>query len=166
VVAEGTTLPATVLQDRSRAVWLIPTPEFQRARLEERGLPRGARELYLLLAETIEHEARKADAPICGVGSWRGIDATVADVERHFAAALTEGPVAESVTERRALLREANEAVVAQVRGYYARPWADGEPDEEVRTFLCECGDRRCDLTVEIPTGIAARTPVLAAGHG
>jgi len=166
VVAEGSTLPTAVVQDRSRAVWLIPTPEFQRARLEERGLPRGARELYLLLGETIEREAREADAPMCVVDGERGIDATLAAVERHFTAALTEGPVAESVTERRALLRETNEAVVAQVRGYYARPWADGGPDEVVRRFLCECGDPGCDLSVEIRTGIADLTPVLAAGHG
>jgi len=166
VVAEGSTLPAGAVQDRSRAVWLIPTPEFQQARLEERGLSRGARELFLLLADAIEREAREHDAPICAVDGERGIDATVAAVERHFAAALAEGPVAETLAERRALLREANEAVVAQVRGYYARPWADGVPDEVVRTFLCECGDRRCDLSIEVWAGIAADTPVLAAGHG
>lgn len=166
VIAEGSTLPAAAVQDRSRAVWLIPTPEFQRARLEERGLPRGARELFLLLADTIECEARERDVPILVVDGARGIDATVAAVERHFADALAKGPLAETVAERRALLREANEAVVAQVRAYYARPWADGDPDEILRTFLCECGDRLCDVSVELRIGVAAAAPALAAGHG
>ena len=165
VVAEGSTLPATAVQDRSRAVWLIPTPEFQRARLAERGLSRGARELFLLLADTIEREARERDVPIFTVDGERGIDATVADVERHFEDALAEGPLAETVAERRALLREANEAVVAQVRGYYARPWADGDPDEVVRTFLCECGDPLCEVSVDVRVDVGAEGPVLASGH-
>ena len=165
VVAEGTVLPAAAAPDRSRALWLLPTPEFQRARLEERGLSDGARAFYLLLAETIEREAREHDVPILAVGSERGIAATVAAVERHFEAALAEGPRAKTVAERRALLREANEAVVAQLRGYYARPWADGDAEAVVRTFLCECGDRTCETSVDVQVGAAAAVPVLAAEH-
>lgn len=165
VVAEGSTLPATAVQDRSRAAWLIPTPEFQRLRLAERGLSRGARELYLLLAEMIEREARECGMPTFVIGGARGIDAMVAAVERHFEDALAEGPLAETVAERRALLREANKAVVAQVRGFYARPWADGDPGEVVRSFLCECGDRLCELSLDVPVDAAGDAPVLAAGH-
>jgi len=165
VLAEGSTLPATAVQDRSRAVWLIPTPEFQQARLAERGLSHGPRELFLLLADTIEREARECDVPIVVVDGDRGIDATVASVERLFEDALAEGPLAETAAERRALLREANEAVVAQVRGYCARPWADGDPDEVVRTFLCECGDPGCDMSVDVRVDLAASSPVLADVH-
>jgi len=165
VIAEGSTLPAAAVDDRSRAVWLIPTPEFQRARLEERGLRRGAKELFLLLAGTIEREARDRGVPILLVDGARGVDATVAAVERRFEAALCEGPLAETGAERRALLREANEAVVAQVRGYYARPWADGDPDEVVRTFLCECGGTLCHASVDVRVEVAADAPVLATGH-
>jgi hypothetical protein len=166
VVAEGTTLPAGAVQDHSRAVWLLTTPELQRARLEERGLPRGPRQLYLLVAETIEREAREHGVPVLVVDGARSIDATVAAVERLFEDALDEGPLVETGEERRALLREGNEAIVAQVRAYYARPWAEGAADQVVRTFVCECGERSCEADVEAPVGAAAAAPVLAAGHG
>jgi len=166
VVAEGSTVPAAAARDGARALWLIPTPELQRTQLEERGLPHGARELYLLLAQTIEREAREHGVPIFAVDGTRGIEGTVAAVEQHFGDALAEGPRAETGAARRALLREANEAVVAQVRGYYARPWADGEADEIVRTFLCECGDPLCDATVDVTVAVAAAAPVLAGRHG
>jgi dephospho-CoA kinase len=166
VVAEGTTLSAAAVQDQSRAVWLLPTPELQRARLEERGLRRRPRELYLLVAETIEREAREHGVRVLVVDGAHGIDETVAAVERLFEDALAEGPLAETVAERRALLREANEAIVAQVRGYYARPWAEGEADQVVRSFVCECGERSCEASVEVRVGVAAAAPVLAAGHG
>jgi hypothetical protein len=165
VVAEGTTLPAGAVQDRSRAVWLLATAELQRARLEERDLSRGQRELYLLLAEIIDREAREHGVRVLVVDGSCGIDATVAAVERLFEDALAEGPRAETVEERCRLLREANEAIVAQVRGYHARPWADGDPDAVVRPFLCECGDQRCDASVDVSVGVAAAARVLAAGH-
>lgn len=166
VVAEGTTLPAGAVQDRRRGVWLLATPELQRARLEKRRLSRGPRELYLLVAETIEREAREHGVRVFVVDGARSIDATVAAVERLFKDALDEGPLAETVAERRGLLREANEAIVAQVRGYYARPWAEGEADQVIRSFLCECGERSCEASVEVAVGVAAAAPVLAAGHG
>jgi len=166
VVAEGSTIPAGAVHDRSRAVWLLPTPELQRALLEEQGVPHGARELALVLAETIGREARERNLQIVLVDGSRGVGATVAAVERLFADALSVGPRAETATERRALLREANEAIVAQVRGYYARPWAHGDPDEVRRSFLCECGDRGCELSVDVRVGVAAAAPVLADAHG
>lgn len=166
VVAEGSTLPAAAVQDSSRALWLIPTPEFQQARLEERQLSVCARGLFTLLAETIEREASEHEVPILLVDEERGIRATVAAVERHLEAALAEGPLAETVPERRALLREANETVVAQVRGYFARPWADGNPEAVVRTFVCECGERACVASVDVRVGAAAAAPVLATEHG
>ena len=165
VVAEGSTLPAAAVRDRSRAVWLIPTAEFQRARLDERGLSAGARGLFLLLAETIEREAREHDVPMVAVDGTRGIAEIVAAVEQRFAAALAEGPSAETLLQRRALLREANEAVVAQVRGYFARPWAEGDAEEAVRTFVCECGDTRCVSSVEVAVAAAAAAPVVAPAH-
>mgnify|MGYP001049043347 CR=1 FL=1 len=48
VVAEGSTMPASLVPV-DRALWLLPTPELQRQRLEERGLPPAARALYELL---------------------------------------------------------------------------------------------------------------------
>ena len=64
IVAEGTPVSPEVvtsgLADRSRAVWLIPTADLLRARLEELDLPLGARELYLLRASIIEREGDRA----------------------------------------------------------------------------------------------------------
>jgi hypothetical protein len=88
----------------------------------------------------------------------------VTTVEDLFTEALAAGPRAESVAERQALLREANEAIVAQVRGYYARPWADGDAERIEREFLCECGDPGCEASVEAAVG-AATEPLLAPGH-
>ena len=125
VVAEGSTLPAQAvssgLADRSRAVWLIPTDDFQRALLGARDTPPGPTALYLLLRDRIAREASQHGAPTLSLDGSLDLEATVAAVEELFAAALAEGPCAETRAERRALLREANEAIVAQVRGYYAR---------------------------------------------
>jgi hypothetical protein len=165
VVAEGTTLPASAVPDRSRAVWLLPTREFQEAELQRRRLSRGRRELFLLHTERIRGEAAEHDLPTLVVDRSHGLDAAVEAVERLLADALDEGPRAERLAERRALLREANEAIVAQLRGYYARPWADGNAEEVVRTFHCECGDLSCELGVDVRVGEAAAGCVLAAGH-
>jgi hypothetical protein len=73
ILAEGTPLlPELVAQelvDPSRSLWLVPTPEFQRARLTERGLPAGVSdperarenriERELLMATAIERQARE-----------------------------------------------------------------------------------------------------------
>ena len=57
--------------------------------------------------------------------------------------------MAQTTKERQALLREINQAVVEQVRAGHARPWATGKPDDEERTFVCECGNPDCDVFVE-----------------
>lgn len=169
VVAEGSTLPAHALSSgiaqRSRAVWLVPTPEFQQTTLAARNLPPGPTALYRLLGEVIEHEAREHGARTVTVDGSRGIEATVGVVEELFAEALTRGPHATTLSERRALLREANLAVVSQVRGFHARPWAIGDAEAVVREFVCECGDPACDASVRLPLAAVSSKAVLAPGH-
>jgi hypothetical protein len=165
VVAEGSPLPASGMVDPGRAVWLIPTPAFQRAQLAARGTTGGAAELYLLLAEVIDREAREHGAPTLSIDGALDVEATTQAVESLFADALAAGPRAESRDERGALLREINEAIAAQVRAYFARPWADGDPDAVVRRFVCECGDTRCDVDLELPVGVLLGGPALAPGH-
>ena len=164
VVAEGSPLPASGMVDPGRAVWLIPTPAFQRAQLAARGTTGGAAELYLLLAEVIDREAREHGAPTLSIDGALDVEATTQAVESLFADALAAGPRAESRDERRALLREINAAIAAQVRAYYARPWAEGDPDAVVRRFVCECGDTRCDVDLELPVGALLAGPALAPG--
>jgi hypothetical protein len=163
IVAEGTVLAPALVPDPSRAVWLLPTPELQRERLEERDGQ--ANRLYRLFATVIEEEARRHGMPILSTDGSLGIEETVDAVERLFDTAIADGPRAESLAERRALLREANQAIVAQVRGYFARPWADGDADATLRAFLCECGDPSCDADVALPVGSVAAEPAVAPRH-
>jgi DNA polymerase III delta prime subunit len=169
VVAEGSTLPAQAVSsgiaDRSRAVWLLPTDDFQRTLLGARGTPPGPTALYLLLQERIAREASEHGVPTLIVDGSLDLEATVAAVEELFAEALAEGPRAETRAERRALLREANEAIVAQVRGYFARPWAEGDAESVVREFLCECGSTACHASVHVPVAAVMAGAVLAPGH-
>jgi len=113
VVAEGSTLPASAISagiaEPTRAVWLIPTHSFQRAQLEARRTPAGATKLYLLLADVIEREANEHAAPTLTINGSKGIDETTDAVEALFEDALAEGPHAETLAERRSLLREGNE---------------------------------------------------------
>lgn len=151
IVAEGSVITPSCLPDDAHAVWLLlRAPDARR-------IP-----LYALLADEIEAEVRAARAPVVAID---GVEETVVVVEELFAAALAAGPRARTLAERRALLREANLAQVEQVRGFYARPWANGDPEAVERTFICECGDAACVGDVRCRVGAAAADPVIAPGH-
>ena len=158
-VAEGSTvtpdLVAGGVAAHERAVWLVPTAAWQRARLEDRGSGGRGRENVIayqqLLAETIERQTIACGVQVLRVDGSRDEEQTVAAVERLFADALAAGPRAEGAGERRALLRYANDAVVAQARGYLARLWSSGTPESFVRTFVCECDDPDCDELLDVP---------------
>lgn len=154
VVAEGTTIPAGA----EPSLWLIPTREHQRAMLEARGLPKEAAAYYAFLRDVIERDA----GAVLHVDGSLDVDATVAAVEAHFADVISAAPRAERRGERQALLREANLAIVEQLRGFYARPWANGDAETVTREFLCECGDTSCVATVVTSVGAAAAAPVLS----
>jgi hypothetical protein len=169
VVAEGSTLPAQAISDgiadRSRAVWLLPTDDFQGALLAARATPPGPTALYRLLRDRIAREAGEHGAPTLLLDGSLDLEATVAAVEERFAAPLAHGSRAQTRAERRALLREANAAIVAQVRGYYARPWAEGDAESVVREFLCECGNAACHADVHVPVAAVTAGAVFAPGH-
>ncbi len=120
----------------------------------------------MLLAEIIEREVRGQDLPMIRVDGSRGIVETSDLVERLFADALAAGPRARASVERQALLREANESIVAQIRGYHARPWAEGDPEVVEREFVCECGNPVCDLYVHLTIGELTAGPALAPSYG
>jgi hypothetical protein len=124
----------------------------------------GPAALYLLLGETIEQEVREHGAQTLTVDGSRSINQMVAAVQELFAEALAEGPRTVTLAERRGLLREANDAIASQVRGFYGRPWATGDAEAVVREFVCECGDPDCDASVFIPVGALA-SGALAPGH-
>jgi molybdopterin-guanine dinucleotide biosynthesis protein len=186
ILAEGTTvLPQLVARgvaERSRAVWLVPTPELQRARLEDLAAPAGVSDpdraqenitqRYLLVAAEIDRQARECGVSALPVDGSRTVDEMVAAVEDLFAEALAAGPRADTAAERRALLRYANATIVSQHLAYFARPWTTGDAETTVRDFACECGDPECDEVVELAvtsfprSGDADGEPVLAPGHG
>ena len=144
VVAEGTTLPASAA-DPARSVWLLPTPEFQRALLDARGTRPGPARLYTALGGLISAEAAEHGLPTLTVDGSAGPADTVRRVEALLAGPLLAGPAG---ADRPALLREQNAAAIEQVRGYYARPWAAGDPGSVELDLVCECGDPGCERTV------------------
>lgn len=169
IIAEGTTLPASAVSagliDRSRATWILPAASFHERQLAARGLAGGAAAFYRLLADVIEREAREHGVPVLEVDGSAGVETTLAAVEHHFRATLATGPRATSPEERRQLLRETNLAIVHQVRGYYARPWARGEAGAVRRTFVCECGEPVCVADIDTTVGEVATGQVVAPGH-
>jgi hypothetical protein len=169
VIAEGSTVPAAAITsgdaDRARSLWLVPTAEHQAAVLATNSTAAGPAALYALLRDIIESEVRDNDAPMLVVDGSLGVAQMVDAVERRFHSVLARGPRASTRAERQGLLREANEAVISQVRSYFARPWAEGDPEGVTRSFVCECGDSTCTADVLLAVGVASGEPVLAPGH-
>jgi hypothetical protein len=148
IVVEGTTVSA----DQRPALWL------------DRPSARQDHPVWRRYAEGILERAKRHAVPVLTVDG--SIEETIAAVERHFADSLAAGPRAETMEERRALLREANEALVFQIRTGTARPWATETPETLTRDFICECDDPECRAVVTIPAAEferrALRGPVLA----
>lgn len=153
VVADGSTvLPELVAQghaERDRAVWLLTTLEQHHAFHEKKGFANLV-EYRWLVAQKIEGQADELGVNALRVDDTVGPDEAFAAVEELFADALAEGPRAETLEERRALLRYANEAIVAQARGFLSRPWSTGDESTFMREFLCECGDPECTEFVQL----------------
>jgi hypothetical protein len=160
VVMEGTPLlPWLVenhLESRQNAVWLLPTPEFQRARLLERTTttwdetsdPQRALanrvERALRVSEAIERAAQERGFTILRVDESRDLTSMQAAVEDAFAPVLARGPRAATEEERRAMRRAENETVLRQVRTYLERVPAAGSPERSAFPFSCECGTSSC----------------------
>ena len=160
IVAEGSVVRPADLRAGSLAAWLMPPAGTQPERLRTRdgdSVP-----LYELLAEVIAEEVAQAGANVIVASA---LPETVAALETVFAPRLARGPLARSVAERQALLRQANLDIVEQVRGYYARPWAVGDPEAVIRTFICECGATACESFVQTTVALAAAGPVIDPAH-
>ena len=76
---------------------------------------------------------------------------TVDALERHFDD-LSGGVTTHG--ERIALIREANLAIADQVRAFYARGDAQGDPEQVVQRFACECGHPACQDFFEAPVAV------------
>jgi ATPase family associated with various cellular activities (AAA) len=144
VIAEGSVVPAAGVRDPARAAWLLRS--------------RAPRELrvYALVARVIEAEAAEHGVPVLE---------DPAGVGERFAGAIAAGPRARDRDERRALLREMNEAVADQIGGFFRRWWAKGDPEAVEQDLACECGDPDCLADVRAPVGVLRDGPVIATGH-
>jgi len=157
VLAEGTVLPPHVA-DPARSVWLVPSRDFQ---ARHRGDPeRRTEPMDEVIAAT-----KARGIPILVVDGSRPVTELAGEVEVRLGDSLRAGPTATTIAERCAYLREANLDVVRQIRVGCGRPWATADPEVQVRTFTCECGDEACEADVDATVAAVAARPVLERGH-
>jgi hypothetical protein len=164
-IVEGTPLLPWLVAGRvaspEHAVWLVPTPEFERARLAERAVvgfsetsdPSRARENRTrreqLVGEAIARDADCRGLPILRVDETRDLEAMIAAVEQHFGAALASAPSAGGA-DRRAIRRDDNRTILRQIRLWLAAEPAAGDPDTFEFDFNCECERSACAHTVTL----------------
>jgi hypothetical protein len=162
VVMEGAPLLPWLVEEHlavpSSAVWLVPTPEFQRTRLLERNVAAWAEtsdpsravenriERERLVSEAIERAARERGYTVLPVDDSRDLDAMKAAVEAAFAEALAEAAHRVPPGRLRAIRRSENETLLRQVVTYLARVPAAGAPETYVVPLSCECGRSGCEL--------------------
>ncbi|MEU8952217.1 hypothetical protein [Streptomyces sp. NPDC048489] len=171
-IVEGTPItPDTV--GSGPALWLLPTPQLQRRRLDERDLHPGIREFYQHLAEVIAAEVRQSGGRVVTVDGSCGLEHVVTEVEGHFSDVLAHGPVATSQSDRQELLRYANRAFVVQYEAFFTRSWARalGDASDVVLPFSCECAQEGCEEQINLAVADfpappdATSLPLLASGH-
>jgi hypothetical protein len=147
IIAEGTPVTPTIAGTGRRSVWLLPPAEVHRSRLKRRNQTPEIQAWNSLLTteiltEVAEHGGQTAIS--------HTVQETVATVEKLFADALNQGPTATTTEDRGALLRYANEAVVAQYLAYFARPWSTGDVRAAIGSFACECGLSDCVVDIDL----------------
>jgi hypothetical protein len=153
IVAEGPQLLPELAGPE--AVFLLPTPDFQRAGLFRRQPNRRPQivERDVLLAQAIREHAARLGRTVIDVDGSLGPDAAVERLEERFAHVLAP---TRPLPDLRAMRRDENEAVCANLV-------AAGIPSY---AFACECGRSGCTERVELTTDEFARTdPVVAPVH-
>jgi hypothetical protein len=143
-VVEGPQILPDLVPAGDQAVFLDPTPEFQRSVLGPRPMPSSdpvralANRLVKdrLYADRVAALARECGFPVIVMDGSRNL---VADVEELLE--VPDGP-----EDLRAARRWENEATAANIRAWLASPEA---PRQESRhPYACECGRRGCGETV------------------
>jgi hypothetical protein len=145
-VVEGPQILPDLVPDGDRAVFLDPTPEWQRSVLEPRPMPSSDPDRALanrlvkdrLYADRVTALARDHGFPVVAMDGERDL---VAEVE-----SLLEVPV--GATDLRAVRRWENEAVASNIRSWLGSPEAPLE--DPGYPFACECGRRGCGDTVRL----------------
>jgi hypothetical protein len=170
VVVEGALVRPDLATATGNAVWLMPSQEEQRARLEKRH-PEGVHHGYLWGWQLIRNQLDAAPDAATIVVDNQTVSQTLAAVEKHFAECIAAGPTARTVRERQSLLRYANEVAVTHSLARAARADVPRDASTVIRTFDCECAEPTCDALVDLPVSdaaaaLAAPPPaLLAPGH-
>jgi len=146
-LVEGPQVQPDLVPAGDRAVFLVPTPEFQRAVLGPRAMPSSdpARALENRLikdriyADDVARRARSRGFPVVDVDGTRELVDEVA--------ALLE--IEPEPIDLRAARRWENETVAANLRAWLASPEAPSEPPGPY-PYACECGTTGCDRRVPL----------------
>jgi hypothetical protein len=170
VVVEGPQILADLLPEDAQAVFLIPTPEFQRSVLVPRPMPSSDPERALaarlvkdrLYAGRVAHLARECGVPVIEVDGSRSPDVIVRQVESLFREPLSRN----QPTDLAAVRRWENENILRNVRAWVG----SGEhPSAAGLAFplACECGLSGCSARVSVTLRDVEdpHQPVLAPGH-
>lgn len=170
VVAEGGPITPAMASQGGHAVWLMPSQAEQQRRLAGRH-PSGVPEAYVRSWEIVRSQLDGSGVAELAVDGL-GVEETLVELERLFAPQLAAGPVAETLEERQALLRYANQAIITQCLSPSTKPLNPAPPDQIVRDFECECGSPDCVAEVTLRAidaraeAVAGPPAILAPGHG
>jgi hypothetical protein len=170
VLVEGPQILADLLPEDAHAVFLIPTPEFQRGVLVPRPMPSSDPERALaarlvkdrLYAERVAALARERGFPVIEVDGSRSPDAIFQHVENLLGEPLSRN----RPTDLGAVRRWENENILRNVRSWVG----SGEhPSAAELAFplACECGRTGCSARVSLTVREVEdpRKPILASGH-
>jgi hypothetical protein len=146
-VVEGPQILPDLVPDGDQAVFLVPTPEWQRTVLVPRPMPSSDPDRALanrlvkdrLYADRVAELAHERGFPVLEMDGTRDL---VVEVE-----SLLDVP--EGAADLRAVRRWENEVTAANLRAWLVSPEAPRELDHAY-PFGCECGRRGCGETVQL----------------
>ena len=170
VVVEGPQIVPDLLPRDAAAVFLVPTPGFQRQVLSPRPMPSSDPRRALaarlikdrLYADRIATLARGRGFPVIEVDGTVAPSVIWAQVEDQFADLLRRSQPRDLTDVR----RWENESMAQNLRAWIASGDASGGA-EAVFPFACECGRLGCGIRVRLTLAefASATEPILAAGH-
>lgn len=170
VLVEGPQIVLDLLPEGARAVFLIPTADFQRETLSPRPMPSSDPQRALanrlakdrIYADRVAELARRRGFPVIEVDGKRNPKEICAELERRFSGFFGASEPFDLAGAR----RWENEKIVSNVRSWIAS--GDHRMSNELPIPLaCECGRLGCGERVGVTLSeLDLSEPVLAPGHG
>jgi hypothetical protein len=145
-VVEGPQILPDLVPQGEQAVFLDPTPEWQRSVLEPRPMPSSdpARALEARLVKDRLYADR-----VAALASDLGFPVLVTDGSRDLVAEVESLlDVPKGTADLRVIRRWENETAAAWIRAWVASP--EGAPEHDGYPYACECGRRGCDELVQL----------------